>query len=556
MKKIFYPILLFSALFLGSCQDIFETGSSSVIFEEDNQLHSTSDSLYSVLGILSQVTRLGERYVLTGELRGDLMSVTSDAPIAMQDLGDLQLTEENPYCNLTDYYAVINNCNYALTHMDTTLTSYQTRVMVPEWVAIRALRAWTYWQVALLAGEVHWMTEPIMSVQDGMKDYPVLDQEQLAQALIDELKPYIRVRQLDYGTIDSYNSTRFFVPVEMLLGDLYLFLNDYEHAADSYYNVIDRQSLTITSGYMSRWNSITRGDANMAHGDSYMGELLMGLPYSSKPDDYHPLLIRYSYNDVPSIVPSSTYMHQMEECAHYYGETNNNQVQGYFQGDLRAYGTSATGGNYRCAVTRETLNEREGGTYIYKFMRATGSTSSGYDPQNQAIQGQLIFTRMVPIYRTPHVYLRLAEALNRMGRPTLAFATLKYGLNGNTLGDTLRVNADEVTYPYSEFARSQYNGNVGTATRGRGVAIPYDTDSYLIPDLPTMSDSILYVENCILDEMAAETAFEGNRFFDLLRVARHRGEYPAFMADRVSRRFPDPASARQRLLRPEAWYTK
>jgi hypothetical protein len=74
----------------------------------------------------------------------------------------------------------------------------------------------------------------------------------------------------------------------------------------------------------------------------------------------------------------------------------------------------------------------------------------------------------------------------------------------------------------------------------------------------SMNDSILFVEDLLVDEMAAETAFEGNRFFDLLRVARHRNEFPAYMAERVSRRFgkEGQASKKAELLNPDKWFLK
>jgi hypothetical protein len=69
-----------------------------------------------------------------------------------------------------------------------------------------------------------------------------------------------------------------------------------------------------------------------------------------------------------------------------------------------------------------------------------------------------------------------------------------------------------------------------------------------------LADSILVVEDLIVDEMAAETAFEGNRFFDLLRVARHRNQWPAYAAERVSRRFDNVDEARKRLNRTDIWW--
>ena len=71
------------------------------------------------------------------------------------------------------------------------------------------------------------------------------------------------------------------------------------------------------------------------------------------------------------------------------------------------------------------------------------------------------------------------------------------------------------------------------------------------------ADSIEYVENLIVDEMAAETAFEGNRFFDLMRIARHRGQWPAWAAEKVAVRFGDGAEAiRSRLQNEDAWFLR
>ncbi len=210
-----------------ACSDMFETDSTSVVFESGNRLDSPNDSLYSIMGILAQIQRLGDRYVLMGELRGDLMEATANADVDLQEISRFEVSASNPYKMMNDYYQVINNCNYAIAHMDTTLVDYEDKVMIPEFAQIKVIRAWTYWQLALLCGEVSWIETPVLDLEASLKDYPQKNQEQLAELLIEDLKPYIGVRDLNYGSVDGLNLDKVFIPVDMLLGDLYLFLNQY-----------------------------------------------------------------------------------------------------------------------------------------------------------------------------------------------------------------------------------------------------------------------------------------------------------------------------------------
>ena len=65
-----------------------------------------------------------------------------------------------------------------------------------------------------------------------------------------------------------------------------------------------------------------------------------------------------------------------------------------------------------------------------------------------------------------------------------------------------------------------------------------------------------YIEDLIIQERAMELAFEGKRWFDLVRIANRRGE-PAYLADKVAAKFEDPATAeyiRTKLMDPANWY--
>lgn len=606
--------LILCVIGTSSCSDMFETESKSVVF--DHTLSTANDSLYSALGILGQMQKLSERYVLMGELRGDLMSATEDAVEAIQEVANFNVSPSNTYCDVTDYYSVINNCNYAITYMDTSLVNFDTKEMLPEFAAIKTMRAWTYWQLALLRGDVQWMTEPITDLGQSNAEYPVKTIDELAEMLIEDLVPYIGIRELDYGFIGDYSSQKYFIPLDLLLGDLYLYLNRYDEAAQAYYRYIYNHNVTVTWNYVTRFTS----EGNFSSStfiSSYSGEMLCGLPSHEDPTGYHPELIRLAFNFKPSVVPAASFVDSMALKPSFYRLNDGQQgLEAVCVGDQRGQGLTNEGGSTPVSygVYAEGYDTK---TLIAKYMNCA-KRHSGSDPQNEYVNG-LTYTNIVPLYRNSMVYLRLAEALNRSGRPSLALAVMRYGLRRDVVsGTNMKVNEWELNTSYTNFTEDRFNDNRGTMGRGRGFAVDANTEEVNrwigIPDFTretvtvqdkdddgnplfeevqatdddgnllwedeaqtipvmeqkpvmitvgvhteeSMNDSILFVEDLLVDEMAAETAFEGNRFFDLLRVARHRNEFPAYMAERVSRRFgkEGQASKKAELLNPDKWFLK
>lgn len=606
--------LILCVIGTSSCSDMFETESKSVVF--DHTLSTANDSLYSALGILGQMQKLSERYVLMGELRGDLMSATEDAVEAIQEVANFNVSPSNTYCDVTDYYSVINNCNYAITYMDTSLVNFDTKEMLPEFAAIKTMRAWTYWQLALLRGDVQWMTEPITDLGQSNAEYLVKTIDELAEMLIEDLVPYIGIRELDYGFIGDYSSQKYFIPLDLLLGDLYLYLNRYDEAAQAYYRYIYNHNVTVTWNYVTRFTS----EGNFSSStfiSSYSGEMLCGLPSHEDPTGYHPELIRLAFNFKPSVVPAASFVDSMALKPSFYRLNDGQQgLEAVCVGDQRGQGLTNGGGSTPVSygVYAEGYDTK---TLIAKYMNCAKS-HSGSDPQNEYVNG-LTYTNIVPLYRNSMVYLRLAEALNRSGRPSLALAVMRYGLRRDVVsGTNMKVNEWELNASYTNFTEDRFNDNRGTMGRGRGFAVDanaeevnrwigipdftretvtvqdkdddgnplfeevqatdddgnllWEDEAQTIPVMEqkpvmitvgvhteeSMNDSILFVEDLLVDEMAAETAFEGNRFFDLLRVARHRNEFPAYMAERVSRRFgkEGQASKKAELLNPDKWFLK
>jgi hypothetical protein len=176
-----------------------------------------------------------------------------------------------------------------------------------------------------------------------------------------------------------------------------------------------------------------------------------------------------------------------------------------------------------------------------------------YVTMNQVTKSDSTFAVMikfssanVPLYRTATVYLRLAEAMNRMGYPRAAFAILKDGISPDMLTerpayiDDATMQMLQTTVPFlSAENREKFANNWGIHSRGcyytRGAFSPYQMDTIvgrklaeidaqmaLPAGLRTLADTINAVEDLLCDEMALELAFEGTRFGDLTRLARHK----------------------------------
>lgn len=550
MKKIYTRalFLLMASTLMMSCSDMLNTESDNVAYENEHQLNNLNDANYAVIGVLAKIQNIADKLVVYGELRGDLMTIdNTNASTDLQAVNQFTSTNTDAYAGKRDFYEVINNCNYIIAHMDTSIVEGQTKVMMPVYAQVKTLRAWTYLQMALIFGHVNYFTQAYTSVSDSLKVGETISLDELVPRLISDIEPYALTPALNYGTVDNWNSSEFFVPTQMLLGDLCLYENNFAKAAENYYAFIYNRQLTVSSSFANTWNSPQRDGINSNHLNAYRNEVLTRIVFDSELRSNHSQMLKLTYGETPSLLPVSSFVTEMNAKTHFHTD-NSASISRYFNGDLRGMGTMSNGKTFADAFGPVTVSSKSGQRVLITkyFNNLNGSVTD--DIQNRPLT-------TIAVYRPSMAYLRYAEAINRMGKPTLAFAVLKYGLKHSTVNDTLKVNSNEVMgVPFfMDFNDGRFDGNVGTASRGCGAGISFDNSRYVIPQ---GVDSVNYVEDAILQEMAAETCFEGNRFFDLLCVARHRSDFPLFMARKVSAKYSDPASMLPKLMTIENWFVK
>lgn len=68
--KSFITILIVGSLVTG-CDKMLDVNSERVVSPDEYNMTATNDSIYSIIGIFSQLQNIVDSYVLLGELRGD-----------------------------------------------------------------------------------------------------------------------------------------------------------------------------------------------------------------------------------------------------------------------------------------------------------------------------------------------------------------------------------------------------------------------------------------------------------------------------------------------------
>ncbi len=503
--------ILVSVLLFSSCEKMLEMPSGRLL-PEDKAFVDEFSARSAVMGVYALLQDVSEQLIILGELQGDLLTVTENADNDLRQINEHRADRLNRYTDPTGFFRVVVNCNQVLSKLhlarenDANLTDLEYSTYVAE---LKLIRAWVYFKMVQIYGEVPYFEEPLADFEASGELEARLNTPDTEDFILDTLMS--QITELDTFELNMLTESPFFAirfnkfTNWALQGDIYLWRNNYPFAKRTYDRVAKILAVEGFAGtdrlpYLNAWDF---QDVNW--------KTLFQFNYSSGPFETLTLMV----------VPFSKLYNQQHglQRLFYYGE----------------------GGDYMVRPTDYILNRFQAQQVIrYEIQtehaRGTpGDLNRGKGVTYDSIGGKPVVTKYslfrepfdndagIMLYRTADFHLKTCETYARLRLTDDAIAHLNDGI--------------------------LYKSAWGTGTRTRvNLTAMSVTDPRVIEP----------VEDLIMEERALELAYEGHRWFDLMRIARHRDD-PAYLAEKVAAKFSDPVKreeVKNRLMDKNNWYFK
>lgn len=479
IRQKFFRTLIFLFVFglsVSSCQKFFDPDLSDSLSEKD-AFSDVLSSRSAVNGLYALAQDIMTSYVVLGELRGDLLKVTSAADQDLKDIYNLVNKAGNSYFPQMKAYTLVANCNDVAFHLEEALkrgTSYDKDLknMYAETIT---LRTWVYFYLYRTFGNVPYLTKDYTASGGSGSIEEWLAANGSTSVNLAQLMSDVEAVIPDYfPASQSIAYTQYFnlASAYALLGEMELWDNDYAAAIESLTSSIKTSSsrfILDADLKTTKWLNIFKGDETA--NDEIMTKILFNKAEKQE-NGLLPLFSDLSPN-VMKLQPTNKIISDL---------AGTNRYSGTF---------SSTGG-------------------IIKYTRTAS------DP----------YTSDMPVllYRAADVHLMLAEAYTNLGFFKLAL-------------DLVNNGSDSLFTPAS------------MGIRGRLSLTPLTING------TDLQDSIINMENLIIEEKGHEMAFEGKRYFDLLRIAKRRND-PDYLSNHILTRFdnPDTTNIKYFFQNQENWY--
>lgn len=536
-KKILYLLLSFMFVISFSCKDYLTVKPEGFVLASQT-FKNADDAISAVAGLYGLMQPLVDQIYLAGEAQGDLVVAARGADKYISEIAQNRVTPQNPYTDYTNFYKLIVACNNALTGISNILKVDRVNYGLGKYnfdvAEIKYIRAWTYLQLIKIWQDVPFISTEITSVDQITAVSPEKSDVILGCILKDALENFalMQIAQLSNTSshIDIAKSRAQFTAQSsrFLLSDIYLYLGDYSKAWETIlpllpfgenrdvtgrgispnlspgywyqringydvYQIIREWGLYIDfDGSKGQKNSLQRWTNNKNGGIYALKPSKIAIKYW---DQTPMMLLTYQTSD------RGYFFNYLQPSPVYVSDSQGYPLQGCPSDSTRGKGFSYNIDGQDTVIFKYLLKTR----YVERSVMQ-GDAQSNDD------------ARFV-LYRTGPFFLKTIEMLNNMGMP---YQALMY-LNGNDAAGT-------------------------DSPRYRVWCMPFKMNN-------NGEDPTHQVNRFILEEMALEGAFEGLRWFDLVRFAQRPG-YQSWLGDYVSKKYPvsQRDEIKTRLSNPVYWH--
>ncbi len=524
MKRRLLQLILFITLVISfSCKDYLTVAPKDYI-PFDQAFKKADDAISAVYGLYALMQPCVDQLFLAGDVQSDLVVAARGADQYISEIAQNRVTPTNPYTDFSNFYRLIVACNNTIKGLDdierldpVNYTLEKHKFNVAEIICIRA---WAYLQLVKIWGDVPYYENAITDLQQVKDIAPTKGNVILAtigKEVAEESFPYL---QYTLGNNPLLAAQFQSLTCPFLLHEINLYLGNYAKAADWIrpfipygieQSAIYGLSRAGAPGFINSflWNS----------GTEWQYSTIMAIPFDGSKGQKNNLM-HWTNNvngGIYAVKPSSVAIERWE------AQENTGTVTAW---DGNGYPIVKGTGDYRGFGYSFYVNGKD--TLISKYLLKSGSfqTINGKsrvvgvmkDPaQNDAESND---DSNFVIYRDGPCFLNMAECWNHLG--------------------------------LSEMSLFLINGLVANVKTLNGVR-KHAKASILRLDLN--GDVYNQMENIILEESALEAAYEGLRWFTLVRFAKRHND-PLMLASRVAAKYPvsQRAAVIARLSDPNRYY--